>query len=117
MAVVGRFIRALKDEYTRRIAVPSRRDGMRRELIFHLGWYNEHRPHEYLDGGTPNEVHHDRPAANLAWRVEPRAAWPVTASCATPHVPVRGAPGEVLRLVVECHGGRRHLPVVRLAVA
>jgi hypothetical protein len=117
IAVVERFIRTLKDDCTRQIPVPLRRDDMRGELTLHLDWHNEHRPHEHLDGTTPNEVYHDRPAANLASRVEPRAAWPMTASCATPHIPIRGAPGEMLRPVVEHHAGRKHLPVVKLAAA
>jgi len=108
--VIERFLRTLKEECTRRTGVPLRRDDMRRELICHLGWYNEHRPHEYLDGRTPNEAYHDRPAGNLASRAEPSAVWPVTASCATPHVPIRGARGELLRLVVEQHAARKHLP-------
>jgi hypothetical protein len=54
---------------------------------------------------------------NLESRVEPRAAWAVAASCATPHVPIRCAPGEVLQLVVAYHADRKRLPVVKLAVA
>ena len=56
-------------------------------------------------------------AANPAARAEPRAAWPATASCAAPNVPIRGAPGKVLRLVVDYHAGRKHLPVVELVAA
>jgi len=117
IAVLERFVRTLKEECTRRIMIPLRRDRMREELVCHLEWYNQHRPHEYLDGRTPNEVYYDRPATNLALRVEPRAAWPTTSACAAPRVPIRGAPGQVFRLVVDYHAGRKHLPVVKLVAA
>jgi len=117
IAVIERFLRTLKAECTRRILVPLRREEMRKELVCHLDWYNEHRPHEYLDGRTPNEVYYERPAAALAARVEPREDWPVKARCAAPEVAIRGKPGQVLRLVVDYHTDRRHLPVVRLVAA
>jgi putative transposase len=117
IAVLERFVRTLKEECTRRVTVPLRRADMRKELIWHLYWYNEHRPHEYLDGRTPNEAYHDRAAANLASRVETRVAWPATASCASPCVPVRSVPGQAFRLVVDYYGGRKHLPVVKLVAA
>ena len=97
--------------------IPLRRGAMRNELACHFDWYNEHRPHEYLDGKTPNEVYYDRPAAALALRMEPRASWLDTASCAAPRVASRGAPGQAFRLVVGYHAGRKHLPVVELAAA
>ena len=114
IAVVERFIRTLKDECTRRFIVPLRRRGMRRELISHLDWYNEHRPHEYLDGKTPNEVYHDRPAASEAPRIEPRSSWASSAACAAPTADTDGAPGQKVSLVVRFHAGRKHLPVVQL---
>ena len=42
---------------------------------------------------------------------------PAKAACAAPRVPIRGAPGQVCRLVVEYHASRKHLPVVKLAAA
>ena len=114
IAVIERFIRTLKDECTRRIAVPVRRRDMRRELICHLDWYNEHRPHDYLDGRTPNEVYHDRPAANETPRIEVRPYWPPGASCAAPAAPVAGKVGQKVELVVSYHAGRKYLPVIRL---
>lgn len=114
IAVVERFIRTLKDECTRRIAIRLRRDDMRGELAFYLAWYNEHRPHEYLDGRTPNEVYHDRSAANQAARIEVRANWPPGAPCAAPIVPVDAEPGQKVELVVSYHAGRKHLPVIQL---
>ena len=117
IAVVERFLRTLKEECTRRITAPLRRAEMREEVVCHLGWHNEHRPHEYLDGRTPNEVYYGHRAASLAARYEPRPAWPVKASCARPRVPIRGKPGQMLRLVVEYQAGRKHLPIVKLAAA
>ena len=117
IAVVERFIRTLKEECPRRLGVPLRRDRMRRELLCQLDWYNEHRPHDYLGGRTPDEAYHDIEPANLTPRVEPRAAWPSTAPCAAPRVPVCGVSGQSLRLVIDYHAGRKHLPIVRLAAA
>jgi len=114
IAVIERFIRTLKDEGTRRIVVPLRRRDMRTELTCHLDWYNEHRPHDYLDGRTPNEVYHDRPAANQAPRIEPRSNWPCRAPCAAPAADIDGAPGQKVSLVVRFHAGRKHLPVIQL---
>lgn len=114
LAVIERFIRTLKDECTRRIVVPLRRRDMRRELTCHLGWYNEHRPHEYLGGRTPNEVYHDRPAASEMPRIEVRPHWPRGASCAAPTAAIDGDPGQKVVLVVSYHAGRKNLPVVKL---
>ena len=105
IAVVERFIRTLKEECTRRLAVPLRRDRMRWELLCHVDWYNEHRPHDYLGGRTPDEAYHDLAPANLAPRVEPREAWPAMAPCAAPRVPIREVPGRGLRLVIDYHAG------------
>ena len=39
IAVVERFIRTMKNEFTRKTKVPLRQDIMRRELIFYMAWY------------------------------------------------------------------------------
>ena len=114
IAVIERFIRTLKDECTRRITIPLRRDDMRRELIWHFDWYNEHRPHEFIVGRTPNEVYHNRPAANEMPRIEVRPHWPTDASCATPVATIDGKPGQKVVLLVSYHAGRKHLPIVQL---
>ena len=114
IAVIERFIRTLKDECTRRIVVPLRRRDMRRELICHLDWYNERRPHDFLVGRTPNEVYHDRPAANEAHRIEVRPHWPPDASCAAPVAAIDGEPGKKVVLVVSYHAGPKHLPIIKL---
>ena len=114
IAVVERFIRTLKDECTRRITIPLRRDDTRRELICHLDWYNEHRPHEFLLGRTPNEAYHDRPAVNEMPRIEVRPHWPPEASCATPSATIDGEPGQKIELVISYYAGRKHLPIIQL---
>ena len=114
IAVVERFIRTLKDECTRRISVPLRHGDIRRELICYLDWYNEHRPHEFLVGRTPNEVYHGHPAANEVDRIEVRPHWPPDASCAAPIAAIEGEPGQKVMLVVRHHAGRKHLPIVQL---
>ena len=77
-------------------------------------WCNEHRPHEYLGGKTPNEVYFRRFPANRKPRFEPRPRWPKRSPCASPQAPPLGEPGMALELVVSHHGGRKHLPVIQL---
>ena len=105
IAVVERFIRTLKDECTRRILVPFRREAFRTELRLFVEWYNEYRPHTYLDGRTPNELALDLPPANEAPRLEPRPNWPRNSPCASPQAPVRGDPGARFTLLFAFHGG------------
>ena len=38
--------------------IPEDQTAFERELGLIIDWYNEHRPHETLDGKTPNEVHY-----------------------------------------------------------
>jgi hypothetical protein len=77
-------------------------------------WYNEHRPHEYLKGRTPNEVYFGRDPANEEPRIEPRGRWPAGSPCASPATTILGFPGCRLRIELMLLGGRRQLPVVRL---
>ena len=77
-------------------------------------WYAEYRPHSSLQGTTPNEVYHGIPPANQRPRVEPRERWPRRAPCASPHAPVAGDCGAIIRLDVRYRGERKHLPVVAL---
>jgi len=114
IAVVERFIRSMKDECTRRLLIPMRRRAFRKELCLYAEWYNEHRPHQALDGRTPDEVYYDRSPANEAPRFEPRPHWPKGSPCASPQAPPRGEPAARLQLVVRHHGGRRHLPTIQL---
>ena len=114
IAVVERFIRTLKDEYTRVLDIPMRRRDFRAGLARFMEWYNEWRPHTFLRGRTPNEAYHQRHPACRYPRLEPRSRWPRGAPCAAPRVPVRGKPGVRLNLHVAYHAEQTHLPIVEL---
>ena len=114
IAVIERLIRTVKNECTRRLLVPYRRDSFRRELALFATWYNGDRPSEALAGKTPDEVYHDLSPACLAPRFEPRRKWPRGSPCAAPRAPVRGRRGVRLELGVRYLRGRKHLPIVEL---
>ncbi len=110
IAVIERFIRSMKAECTRQISVPFQLDAMREELACYMVWYNDHRPHQALDGMSPAEVYDRSPT--LRTRFEPRPRWPVNP----------GRDGQCqrtsrLHLTVMFVEGRRHLPVVELTRA
>jgi transposase InsO family protein len=117
IAVIERLIRTVKDECTRRITVPLRIVKMRAEIHCYVRWSNEHRPHAYLGGRTPNEAYFGRAPANEAPRLEPRLKYPRDAWCASPQTDVRGRRGVRLTLEVSHFGGKRHLPVVEVRPA
>jgi putative transposase len=114
LAVVERLIRTIKDECTRRLIIPYRREEFRRELSLFIVWYNGHRPHTWLDFRTPDEIYFEKPAACCAPRFEPRRRWPRGSPCARPHVEVRGRRGARFELQVSHLAGRKHLPIVEL---
>ena len=114
IAVVERFIRTLKDEYTRLLDVPLRRRDFRAGLARFMEWYNQWRPHTFLRGKTPNEAYHQRHPACRYPRFEPRSRWPRGAPCAAPRVPVRGKSGVRINLNVAYHAEQTHLPIVKL---
>ncbi len=114
IAVVERFILTLKTLLACLFLVSYRRANLQRELDAIVAWYNQHRPHEWLGGRTPNEVYYGRYPANRSPRYEPRSHWPRGSPCARPWALVRGSPGAKLTLEVGFHAGRKHLPVVRL---
>lgn len=114
IAIVERFIRAMKNECTFRILVPLRHAEMRRELACYADWYNQHRPSQALDGKTPQEVYASLPSANMEPRFEPREDWPSGDSSQTA---IRGERGAKLSLVVGYVEGRRHLPVIEIRQA
>lgn len=115
-AVVERFFRSFKDEWLRRIAVPLRRDAMRRELSCYLAWFHESRSHQGLGGRTPNEVYEGVAPANECARTEPRSRWPADSLCALPAAKLGSRPSR-FELNVAFHEGSRHLPIVELKVA
>jgi len=104
----------MKDESLRRIMVPTKRDTMRREILYFIQWYNEIRPHSALDGQTPNEVYDSLRPANQRPRIEPRERWQRRSPCAKPLTLVAGKPGDQFTLKVNYHAGRSHLPLVSL---
>ena len=112
IAVVERFHRTMK-EILRLIVVPEDQSQFEREVQCIVDWYNESRPHMTLNGKTPNEVYHSRPPANEQSRIEPRRDWPRKSPCAKPQVDVDGKPGDPVIIEIDCHEGRRHLPIVR----
>ena len=113
IAVLERAVRTIK-EALQRIMVPTRRQGMRTELVIVLDWYNQHRPHSTLEGKTPDEVYFQRFPANRRPRLEPRSVWPRGSPCALPHALVAGKPGARFDVEVEHVAGHAHLPIVRL---
>jgi len=114
IAVVERFILTLKNECTRIILVPLRRDPFHQELTCFANWYNQSRPHSALNGKTPYEMYHEILPACQRPRVEPRLRWPRSSPCASPHAPIAGHCGAPIRLDVRYHRGRKHLPIVAL---
>jgi transposase InsO family protein len=117
IAVVERLIRSIKNECTRRLLVPYHRYTFCRELALYVEWYNRHRPHEVLDGATPEEIYRDIRPASQAPRFEPRKRWPRGSPCARPAAEIRGRCGERLELNVGSLANRRHLPLVELQQA
>ena len=112
IAVVERFILTMKNECTRRLLVPHQRTAFRKELMFFMDWYNEHRAHTTLDGRTPNEVYFARRPANRNPRIEPRPNWPRRSRCAQPQTLVAGQPGDRFTIAIDHYHGQRHLPIV-----
>ena len=112
--MVERFIRTMKTECTRRLLMPLRKEAFRHELSGYADWYNQHRPHEWLGGRTPDEVYFSRLPANRAPRWEPRSRWPRGSPCAKPQTLNKGQPGLRLELAVTFQTGHKHLPVVTL---
>jgi len=114
IAVVERFIRTLKTECTRRVAIPLVLKRFEAELSLYLTWYNEDRPHSTLCGRTPNEVSEGRIPARDRPPFETRARTAPTHTD-TPIALFKRATD--LRLVVTHLEGRRHLPIVALRSA
>jgi transposase InsO family protein len=112
IAVIERFHRSFK-EILRLIVVAEDQAEFEHEVALIIDWYNEHRPHDTLDGKTPNEVYFSRPPANQRPRIEPRKTWPSGSPCGKPQVDIDGAFGDPVIIEIECHKGRRYLPVIR----
>ncbi|MFC1610369.1 transposase [Myxococcota bacterium] len=116
-AMIERFFRSLKEEMLRRGVVPLNRAELLALLTSYLGWYHENRPHQGLNGCTPNEVYFGENPANEKPRIEPRAKWPRRSPCAQPTARVRGRRGQVVELVLQHHDADNRLPIVELRAA
>ncbi|HTL53071.1 MAG TPA: DDE-type integrase/transposase/recombinase [Planctomycetota bacterium] len=114
IARIERFMRSLKTECTRVIQVPFARKKMLAELLAYVEWFNRHRPHQGLQGRTPDEKYRRVRSKATDSRFEPRAQWPPGSPCAAPRAAVRGKYGAKFILEVTHFQGRRHLPVVAL---
>ena len=111
IAIIERFILSLKQEFLRRIHVPSTESRMLEAMAAYQRWYKEHRPHASLDGRTPREMLEGAPPPRERARIDPRARYPIGRG-----PPARRARGP-LELVVDDVGGFRELPVIRLRQA
>ena len=118
--MIERFIRSLKDRWTRRILVPFTRARFLRLLALFAEWYNLC-PHErFANRLTPQEVYDQTtPPKSSQPRFEPRAHLPVDSQLHSKRPPIRGNPGVRLELRVrfldeEAGLGTRCLPVVEL---
>jgi hypothetical protein len=134
IAVTERFIKSLKDEGTHRIDVPFNFNDMREELALYFEWYNKYRPHEYLNGGTPQEVACKQVingfpsgASNKGTSSPRNKASPGFPSGASnkgtpspPHEPLKlihGGDVPEMTLDISYLAGRKHLPIIELKKA
>ncbi len=60
LAVLERFFLTLKNEGTRRLLIPLKREWFTKQLQHFTTWYNVHRPHMTHEGQTPDEVYYNR---------------------------------------------------------
>ncbi len=74
IAVVERFILTLKTLLGCLLLIPYRRERFQQELSAIVEWYNQHRPHEWFGGKTPDEVYSGWHPANRKPRFEVRFA-------------------------------------------
>jgi hypothetical protein len=104
---------------------------VRKLVAFYVTQHNSHLPHSAFKGQTPDEMYFGTgdgipkklEAATLHAR-ELRlktnrernchvCALPTSSPCAKPQVEIDGNPGEPLIIEIDCHAGRRHLPILR----
>lgn len=92
-------------------------DFMRQEIAGYAHWYNEHRPHQSLDGATPLEIYEGAMPANQQPRCEPRRQWPSDVPCAAPYAPSKPDQGKHLTLVIRFADRHKKLPIIELRQA
>ncbi len=114
IAVIERFIRSMKYEYLKHILIPMRMDQMREKVGCYTDWYNQHRPHQGLDGATPLEIYEGVTPANIKARYEPRKQWPITSGCAAPYAKSKPEQGKRLKMTVSFADKYKRLPIVEL---
>ena len=79
-----------------------------------VDWYNEHRPHMTFSGKTPNEVYFSRSPANEQPPSNRVAIGHAGRSlCETTSGHGRRVLAIHVIIEIDCHEGRRHLPIVR----
>ncbi len=101
-------------EFLRQTLISESLDEFQQQLKDIVDWYNSARPHESLNGCTPDEIFFSQPKANEQPRIEPRPGWPRDSSCASPQVDIEGEPGDAFTVKIEAFRGRRYLPVIRI---
>ena len=69
-------------------------------------WFNEHRPHQALNGSTPREVYEHRIPAKQSRHFELRPGWSADQDYALRC--------DRLTLSVTYHEHRKHLPIIEL---
>ena len=112
IAVTERYHRTMKAELTRRILVPTSYENVDREMKLWRTWYNGSRPHDSLNGRTPDEVYFRKRAANTLPRIEPRLGVTHRTPCAKPRVTYAGRAGAKVHVELSFLEGRHHLPIV-----
>jgi transposase InsO family protein len=111
IAIIERFFKTLKQDFTRRITIPFRKAEMNKHLSCFKEWYNIYRPHQGIAGLTPCEKSSGfSPACQLP-RYEPRMRFPVV------YENIRGSPGVRLELSVDFYKEYRTMPIVKLKQA
>lgn len=101
IAIIERFFRSMKSECTRRILVSFHKTEMLRELDLYVRWYNHHRPHQGINGLTPDE------------RALGGGLFPTLLPTPLDGRNATGPP----RLVVHYLDNKKHLPIIELKPA
>lgn len=114
IAVIERFNRTIKTEWTRRIMVSNVLEDFVEELEVFVEYYNGERPHSRHDGKTPDEVYFGLPAVNSEPRIEPRPQARDHTPCARPRTKIANIAGANFRIEVSFYKSRRHLPMIRV---
>ncbi len=115
IAVIERLIRTIKYEWFRLGCVSKDAKQTQARLERCRVWHNQFRPHEALDGTTPDEVYFAKAKAkaNEKPRYEPRHRWPRDFPCARPQAPPKRKARGKLTLEVQFFHNNRALPIVR----